>query len=327
MDALLTDLYYNQHLTSINALYPEAVQAAPPGLKITRTAVQQWMKNQTAQQQVKRQVVEDKPVNSNTAGDWGIDLTILTQFATVGFNRRRPPPNAAVQLQNQQPVAVGIQLQPQQQQQGTTDDDEEEEEEVGAPLRIRQVPTLEPRARRPPRRNSDEGYGGSIKMGGRLIQINGRNFNLNDRYVNGEMSVIFTAIHIPTRYVYAYPMIGKSAREAAQCAGYWLQDATRDGFVITHIAADMGKEWEGEFAQWVRNNNIQMTKVVGGGPALSVINSLHSHMKNWFLKQMIARDSVRWIDLIEPFLIMYNTKRKHSSLKLKDKDNHWERQG
>jgi hypothetical protein len=49
MDALLTDLYYNQHLTSINALYPEAVQNAPAGLKITRTAVQQWMKNQTAQ--------------------------------------------------------------------------------------------------------------------------------------------------------------------------------------------------------------------------------------------------------------------------------------
>jgi hypothetical protein len=33
MDALLTDLYYDQHLTSINALYPEAVQNAPAGLK------------------------------------------------------------------------------------------------------------------------------------------------------------------------------------------------------------------------------------------------------------------------------------------------------
>jgi hypothetical protein len=198
------------------------------------------MKNQTAQQQVKRQVVENKPVNSNNAGDWAIDLTILTQFATVGVNRRRPPPNAAaVQLQTQQaqPVAVGIQQQPQQQQ-GSTDEKEEEEKKVGAPLRIRQVPTLEPRARRPPRRNSDEGYGSGLGMGGRLIRING--FNLNERYINGEMSVIFTTIHIPTRYVYAYPMISKSAREAAQCADYWLQDATRDGFVITHIAADMG---------------------------------------------------------------------------------------
>jgi hypothetical protein len=325
MDALLTDLYYNQHLTSINALYPEAVQAAPPGLKITKVAVQQWMKNQTAQQQVKRQVIESKPVNSIRAGDFAIDLTILTQFKTVGVNRRRPPPNAAaVQLQNQQPVAVGIQLQPQQQQQQQgTDEDDEEEEAVGAPLRIQQASVLEPRARRPPRRNADEGYGSGIKLGGRLIQINGRNFNLNERYVNDEMSVIFTAIHIPTRFAYAYPMIGKSAGEAAQCAGYWLQDATRDGFVITHIAADMGREWDGEFGQWVRNNNIQLTKVVGGGPGLSVINSLHSHMKQWFLKQMIARDSVRWIDLIEPFLTMYNTKRKHSSLKLKDKDNHW----
>jgi hypothetical protein len=66
-----------------------------------------------------------------------------------------------------------------------------------------------------------------------------------------------------------------------------------------------------------------MSKVVSGGPGVSVINALHSHMKQWFLKQMLARDSVRWIDLIEPFLTMYNTKRKHSSLKLKDKDNHW----
>jgi hypothetical protein len=174
MDALLTDLYYNQHLTSINALYPEAVQVAPAGLKITRTNVQQWMKNQTAQQQVKRQVIKDKPVNSNNAGDWAIDLTILTQFKTVGVNKRKPPPNAAaVQLQNQQPVAVGIQLQPQQQQQQQGTDEDDEEEAVGAPLRIQQVPPLEPRARRPPRRNADEGYGSGIKLGGRLIQING----------------------------------------------------------------------------------------------------------------------------------------------------------
>lgn len=324
MDPLLTNLYYNQHLTSIQALYPEAIRTKPADLQFTRKDVVKWMSQQTAQQQTKRQEIhEDLPVTTDNRGSWALDLTILTQFAKVGFARRRPPPNAvAVQLPNQQqqPILNGIQLQPQPIEKDT---EGEEEEDVGARLRPVDAPALPARNRRPPRRNADEGYGSGITMGGRLLQINGRNYNLNDRYINGDMSILFTVIHIPTRYVYIYPMKTKSSDESAQCASYWMEDATRDGFQITEISSDLGREFEGAFAAWVRLNNIQHIKVVGGGPGVSIINSLHSHLKRWILKEMLIRGSVRWIDLIEPFLTMYNTKRKHSSLRLKDANNKW----
>lgn len=315
MDALLTDLYYNEHLTSIKSLYPEVMRVKPANMQVTQSAVLNWMKQQTAQQQTKRVIHEDKPVTTLTQ-TWGVDLAILSQFARVGVRRRRQPAQApAVQL----PIAiVHMAGQPQADQEG-------EEEDVGAILQTREIAKLPARNRRKPRRDEDEGYGSGLRVGGSVLKIGGRDYNMNDRFVNGDMSVLFTAIHLPTRYLYLYPQKGKSAEECTQSFRYWLEDLTRDGFPpITYITSDAGKEWEGPFARLVAQNNITHTKTVGGGPGVSIVNACHSALKKWMLKQMLMRGSVKWIDLIQPYLVMYNTKRKHSGLKLKDKDNRWQ---
>jgi hypothetical protein len=106
MDALLTDLYYDQHLTSIQALYPEAVQAAPPGLKITKVAVANWLKNQGAQQQVKRQTHDDHPITTDNQGLWQLDLTFLDQMARVTVAQPQPVPVQGAVRNRGQRVAV-----------------------------------------------------------------------------------------------------------------------------------------------------------------------------------------------------------------------------
>ncbi len=118
-------------------------------------------------------------------------------------------------------------------------------------------------------------------------------------------------------------MKDKTAESCKQAAEWWMEDATRDGLTITEIQSDKGAEWLGVFRAWVRANNINHVTYLGGTNNIAIVNSLHSHLKRYFLKIMIARDSLKWVDLVEPFVEQYNKVKKHSSLKLKNKDNKW----
>jgi transposase InsO family protein len=300
MDALLTDLYYNQHLTSINALYPEALQAAPPGLKITKTAVQNWLKNQGAQQQVKRQTHDDHPITTDNQGLWQLDLTFLDQMARVTVAQPQPAPVQGAVRNRGQRVAVAAPV--------TTE---------GLPENIPVTDDIDIDVRRSSRGRVPNRQMDNYQMGGRI-------YTSDKRYVNGGYNCIFTVIHVRTRVCYLYPMKDKTAQSCKQAAEWWWEDAVvGDHFTITEIQSDRGAEWATPFSAWIRQHNITHTTYLGGTNNIGIVNSLHSHLKRYFLKIMISRDSMKWIDLVEPFVEMYNKKKKHSSLKLKGPDNKW----
>jgi hypothetical protein len=302
MDAILTNLYYNQHITSIQALYPEAVQLAPPGLKITKVAVSNWLKNQNATQQVKRQTHEDHPITTDNQGLWQLDLTFLDQMARVTVTQPQPAPvQGAVQVRGRRRAAVAAPI--------ATE---------GVPENIPVTDDIDIGPRRGARARVPNRQMGDYQMGGRI-------YDLDKRYVNGGFNCIFTVIHVRTRVCYLYPMKDTTAQSCKEAAELWWQDAVvDDGFTITEIQSDRGAEWGAPFSGWIRQHNITHTTYLGGTNNIGIVNSLHSHLKRYFLKVMISRDSMKWIDLVQGFQDTYNKKKKHSSLKLKNSNNKWE---
>jgi hypothetical protein len=146
-----------------------------------------------------------------------------------------------------------------------------------------------------------------------------------DSSTEGTIAFLQSCMYVRTRVCYLYPMKHKTAESCKQAAEYWWEDVVvGDKFTITEIQSDRGAEWGAPFSNWIRQHNIIIhTTYLGGTNNIGIVNSLHSHLKRFLLKITIARDSMKLIDFVKPFVEQYNKKKTHSSLKLRGPDNKW----
>jgi hypothetical protein len=119
----------------------------------------------------------------------------------------------------------------------------------------------------------------------------------NDNYY-----VLFTAININTRYVYAYKAKDKNMSTILN-----IMQLMEKKTVINSITADEGTEFKNvEFQTFCNKNNIECYFVKGDGHKLGIINRFHRTLKDKLTKYFLAKDTVRWIDVIDKIIYNYN---------------------
>jgi hypothetical protein len=299
MDQVLHDLFYDQHLTSLQPLHEAATQQIQGG--ISKNAVRKWMSQQSVQQQQKRTVHADLPIYAKAKGQFQIDITFMEQFAKIrndGSDGNSVPVEDAAA--NELLLAVP------------------DTNKQLRPLTGGAVLTRSQRAK-----NGDKQQ--ALVNNPRLPQrqavaapANPRRFYLNEGY-----TAIFTCVEVSSRMCYLYPLKTKQASECARVAEQWLKDVRKNGSDILQIQSDDGGEFKAEFAQWVTQHNIRHDAYPGDSTMIAIINSFHMHYKQWTLTQMITRQSLKWIDLVAVYETYYNEQKKHSALRLKTPEGTW----
>lgn len=120
----------------------------------------------------------------------------------------------------------------------------------------------------------------------------------NDKYY-----IIFTAININSRYVYAYYAKDKKTDTIISMLDLFLKNAG----IIHSITCDSGSEFiSHEAEKWFNDNNIKIFLVVKESHKLGIINRFHRTLKDKLLKYFTANNSVRWIDTIDKIIYNYN---------------------
>ena len=133
------------------------------------------------------------------------------------------------------------------------------------------------------------------------FQIDLTFFNKYTNQNNGYY-VLFTAININTRFVYAYA----SKNKTMDIIFKFLTDMENKN-EIDNITCDKGSEFvNNKFISFCDDNNIGLFLVKGDSHKLGIINRFHRTLKEKITKYFIAYDTVNWVDAIDDIIKNYN---------------------
>lgn len=114
--------------------------------------------------------------------------------------------------------------------------------------------------------------------------------------------VLFTAININTRFVYAY--YGKN-KERDTILNFLKEMESKT--IINSITCDEGKEFKNnEFIKYCTDNNIYLYFIKDDSHKLGIINRFHRTLKEKLTKYFLANDTVRWYNVIDSIIDNYN---------------------
>jgi len=114
--------------------------------------------------------------------------------------------------------------------------------------------------------------------------------------------VLFTAININTRFVYAY--YGKN-KEMETILDFLKQMESKT--IINSLTCDEGSEFKNrEFKKYCDDNNIILYFVKGDGHKLGIINRFHRTLKEKLSIYFNTYDTVVWYDIIDNIIYNYN---------------------
>ena len=125
-----------------------------------------------------------------------------------------------------------------------------------------------------------------------------------DRYKNHNNGyyILFTAININSRYVYAYSAKDKNMETILK----FLEDMNSKN-EIDNITCDEGSEFKNNrFIKYCVDNEINLYFVKGDSHKLGIINRFHRTLKEKLTKYFIAYDTVKWYDIIDDIIKNYN---------------------
>lgn len=114
--------------------------------------------------------------------------------------------------------------------------------------------------------------------------------------------ILFTAINVNSRYAYAYYSNNKNMNTILN----FLKEMEKKT-VINTITADEGSEFKNkEFIDFCNNNNISLFLIKGDSHKLGIINRFHRTLKSKLTKYFSAKDTSKWIDIIDKIIYNYN---------------------
>lgn len=119
---------------------------------------------------------------------------------------------------------------------------------------------------------------------------------------NDNNIVLFTAININSRYVYAYYGKDKSMDTVLE----FLKKMEKQS-VINSITCDEGTEFNNsDFIDFCKENGITLYFVKDDSHKLGIINRFHRTLKDKIKQFFLASNSLRWIDAIDDIIYNYN---------------------
>jgi hypothetical protein len=119
---------------------------------------------------------------------------------------------------------------------------------------------------------------------------------------NKGYTVLFTAININSRFVYAYYSKDKEMKTILEFLKI-MESKT----IINSITCDEGSEFKNiEFKKFCLDNNITLFFVKSDGHKLGIINRMHRTLKDKLTTHFSANDTVIWYDVIDKIIYNYN---------------------
>ena len=119
---------------------------------------------------------------------------------------------------------------------------------------------------------------------------------------NKNYYVLFTAINVNTRFVYAYYSKDKDMNTIFE-----MIDKMGKETVINNITCDEGSEFKNnKFRDFCSKNNIEINFVKDDSHKLGIVNRFHRTLKDKITQHFIATDDLNWIDAIDKIIFNYN---------------------
>ena len=119
---------------------------------------------------------------------------------------------------------------------------------------------------------------------------------------NKGYTVLFTAININTRFVYAYYGKNKDMNTIIN----FLKDMEKKT-IINSISCDSGREFNNkEFIDFCDKEKINIYFITNDSHKLGIINRFHRTLKNKLTQHFIATDNYNWIGIIDKIIDNYN---------------------
>lgn len=128
---------------------------------------------------------------------------------------------------------------------------------------------------------------------------------------NKGFKYILIVINCFTKYVWAYPLKSKTAREVAQALEKVFKIQTP-----IHLCTDSGGEFTGrEVQNLVKTYNVKHYVVYSEKKA-SIVERVNRTLKTMMWKEFSAQGSYEWLDLLKKIVNVYNN-RKHRTIGMK----------
>lgn len=119
---------------------------------------------------------------------------------------------------------------------------------------------------------------------------------------NRGFEVLFTAININTRFVYAYYSKNKTSKLILDM----LKDMEKKT-IINSISCDFGSEFNNhDFLDYCEENDIEVYLIKNDSHKLGIVNRFHRTLKEKLTKHFISTDTVNWVDVIDEIIYNYN---------------------
>lgn len=119
---------------------------------------------------------------------------------------------------------------------------------------------------------------------------------------NKGYNVLFTAINVNTRFVYAY-----IAKKKDSVTILDLVKKMAEKTVINTISCDSGGEFNNQiFINYCAVNNITLYFITDDSHKLGIINRFHRTLKEKLSKYFVASNSVVWYNVIDDIIYNYN---------------------
>ena len=119
---------------------------------------------------------------------------------------------------------------------------------------------------------------------------------------NNGFDILFTAININTRFVYAYYCQDKNSDNILN-----LLKKMESKTIINSISCDYGKEFNNEkFKNYCEENEITLYFIKNDGHKLGIIKRFHRTLKEKLTQYFINNDTVKWVDGIDDIIYNYN---------------------
>ena len=119
---------------------------------------------------------------------------------------------------------------------------------------------------------------------------------------NNNNYVLFTAININTRYVYAYYCNNKRMETVLD-----LLKKMNSETKINAITCDSGSEFNNEmFKKYCKDNKIKLYFIISDGHLLGIINRFHRTLKEKIAEHFVATKKYNWIDSLDKLIYNYN---------------------
>jgi hypothetical protein len=119
---------------------------------------------------------------------------------------------------------------------------------------------------------------------------------------NDGNTVLFTAINVNTRFVYAYY---SKTKDMSTILDMLIKMEKKTPINI--ISCDEGKEFNNrDFLKFCKENDIQTYFIKSDSHKLGIINRFHRTLKEKLAKFFIASNTVRWVEVIDKIIDNYN---------------------